>query len=83
MLLAVSSLVAGILFVGRQSLLDLSGVLISPGRMLALTAVSWLACLLPVLAYTSLAVLFSVATRSGILGVLGPFSSRCSRNCWI
>ena len=71
-LLAVSSLVAGILFVGGQSLLDLSGVLISPGRMLALTAVSWLACLLPVLAYTSLAVLFSVATRSGILGVLGP-----------
>ena len=39
--------------------------------MLALTLVSWLYCLLPVLAYTSLAILFSVATRNGILGVLG------------
>ena len=28
--------------------------------------------MLPVLAYTSLAILFSVATRNGILGVLGP-----------
>jgi hypothetical protein len=34
--------------------------------------VSWLTCLLPLLAYTSLAILFSVATRNGILGVLGP-----------
>ena len=40
--------------------------------MLALTLVSWLYCVLPVLAYTSLAILFSVATRNGILGVLGP-----------
>jgi hypothetical protein len=40
--------------------------------MLALTVVSWLICLLPVLAYTSLAILVSVATRNGILGVLGP-----------
>jgi hypothetical protein len=40
--------------------------------MLALTAVSWLVCILPLLAYTSLAILFSVATRNGILGVLGP-----------
>ena len=32
----------------------------------------WLYCVLPLLAYTSLAILFSVATRNGILGVLGP-----------
>ena len=40
--------------------------------MLALTASAGSICLLPMLAYTSLAILFSVATRNGILGVLGP-----------
>ena len=40
--------------------------------MLALTVVAWLTCVLPLLAYTSLAILFSVATRNGILGVLCP-----------
>jgi ABC-2 type transport system permease protein len=72
LLVAVSSVVAGALLVGADSLVNLSGTLTSPGRMLALTAVSWLYCLLPLLAYTSLAILFSVATRNGILGVLGP-----------
>lgn len=70
--LTVSSLIAGVALVGPHALVNLSGVLTSPGRLLALTLVSWLTCLLPVLAYTSLAVLFSVATRNGILGVLGP-----------
>jgi ABC-2 type transport system permease protein len=71
-LTAVSSLVAGLALVGDQSLVDLSGALLSPGRGLALVLVSWLLCALPVLAYTSLAVLFSVATRNGIMGVIGP-----------
>ena len=72
LLLAASSLIAGIVLVGAQALVNLSGVLASPGRIFALTIVSWLYCVLPVLAYTSVAVLFSVATRNGILGVLGP-----------
>lgn len=72
LLLATASLIAGIALVGAQSLVNLSGVLTSPGRMLALTIVSWLYCILPLLAYTSVAVLFSVATRNGILGVLAP-----------
>jgi ABC-2 type transport system permease protein len=71
-LLAASSLLAGALLVGAHALVGLSGTLIAPGRLLALTLVSWLYCVLPLLAYTSLAVLFSVATRNGILGVLGP-----------
>jgi ABC-2 type transport system permease protein len=71
-ILAAMSLIAGIALVGPHALVNLSGVLTSPGRMFALSLVSWLTCLLPVLAYTSLAVLFSVATRNGILGVLGP-----------
>lgn len=72
LLLAASSLIAGLLLVGGQSLVNLSGVLTSPGRVLALTVVSWIYSLLPVLAYASVAILFSVATRNGILGVLGP-----------
>jgi ABC-2 type transport system permease protein len=72
LLVALSSLVAGALLVGAHALVNLSGSLTSAGRMLALTAVSWVYCLLPLLAYTSLAILFSVATRNGILGVLGP-----------
>lgn len=71
-LLAASSLIAGFAFVGAQPLVNLSGVLTSAGRMFALTLVSWLYCVLPVLAYTSVGILFSVATRNGILGVLGP-----------
>jgi ABC-2 type transport system permease protein len=72
LLLAASSLIAGVTLVGAHALVNLSGILTSPGRMLALIVVSWLYCLLPVLAYTSVAILFSVATRNGILGVLGP-----------
>jgi ABC-2 type transport system permease protein len=71
-ILAASALIAGLVLVGPHALVNLSGVLTSPGRVFALTAVSWLLCVLPMLAYTSLAVLFSVTTRNGILGVLGP-----------
>jgi ABC-2 type transport system permease protein len=72
LLLAVSSLVAGFVFVGAEPLVNLSGALTGAGRIFVVTVVSWLYCMLPVLAYTSLAILFSVATRNGILGVLGP-----------
>ncbi len=72
LLVGVCSLIAGLALVGAQSLVNLSGVVTSPGRILALVVVSWVYCLLPLLAYTSLAILFSIATRNGILGVLGP-----------
>ena len=39
---------------------------------LGLLALSWLLALPPLLAFVSLAVLLSIATRSGIVGVLGP-----------
>ncbi len=71
-LLAVSSLVAGAAFVGLHPVVNLSGQLTSSGRLLGLTLVSWLYCLLPVFAYMSVAILVSVTTRNGILGVLAP-----------
>ncbi|MBV9819984.1 MAG: ABC transporter permease subunit [Solirubrobacterales bacterium] len=71
-LVAVASVLAGVLLVGGQSLVGLGGALISPGHALALVLLSFLICLPAVLAYTSLAVLLSVATRNGIIGVIGP-----------
>jgi len=72
LLLALSSIVAGIAFMGANPMVDLSGVTTPAGELLALTVLSWLLCLLPTLAFTSIAILFSVATRNGIIGVLGP-----------
>ena len=71
-LLAVASLAAGVLLVGAHPLVSLSGTVFSAGHCLALVSAAWLLCALPMLAFTSLAVLFSVATRNGIVGVLGP-----------
>ncbi|MBS1885909.1 MAG: ABC transporter permease [Actinobacteria bacterium] len=72
LLLALASLLAGVLLIGANSMVDLSGVTTSSGQMLLLTVLSWLLCLLPTLAYTSIAILFSIASRNGIVGVLGP-----------
>ncbi len=69
---AVASLLAGVIFIGGHSLVSLSGTLFSPGKALGLVLVSWLLCLFPALAFGSLGVLFSVATRNGIMGVIGP-----------
>ena len=71
-LTAVSSVAAGLVLVGGHSLVGLGGQLLSPGRCLVLVTASWLLTVLPALAFTSLAILFSVATRSGIAGVIGP-----------
>jgi ABC-2 type transport system permease protein len=72
LLLAVASVLAGVIFVGAHSLVNLSGVTGSAGETFLLTLISWLICLLPALAYTAIAVLFSIASRNGIVGVLGP-----------
>jgi ABC-2 type transport system permease protein len=69
---ALASLAAGLLFTGDQPLVGLSGAVIPSGECLLLVLASWLLSVLPMLAFTSLAVLLSVATRSGIMGVLGP-----------
>jgi ABC-2 type transport system permease protein len=69
---AAASLVAGIVLVGADPLVNLSGQQISAGHAFLLTAISWLLCLLPALSYMGLGVLFSVASRNGIVGVVGP-----------
>jgi ABC-2 type transport system permease protein len=71
-IVAVSSLLAGLLLGGSGTTVGLSGNVISAGDALGLLALSWLLSLPPLLAFVSLGVLLSVASRSGIVGVLGP-----------
>ena len=68
----VSSVVAGVLVTGDQPLVGFGGTLVSPATSLALVLTGFLLCVPPLLAFVGIAVLFSVATRSGIMGVLGP-----------
>jgi ABC-2 type transport system permease protein len=67
--LGASSTAAGALVIGRQPLLGLSGTEIPPSRALELVALAWATTLPPMFGFTALAVLVSVATRSGIAGV--------------
>lgn len=69
---ALSSLLAGLLFTGDQPMVGLSGTLLPSADCLWIVLASWAACLLGVLAFASLAVLFSIASRNGIVGVIGP-----------
>jgi len=71
-LLAVSSTIAGLVVVGRQPLIALSGEPLAPGRATALVSESFAIALLPTLAFTCLGILFSVTTRNSMAGVLGP-----------
>ncbi len=72
LLLAAMSLVAGLTLVGAHRLVDFGGRQLAPGHLLVLVVASWLICLAPLMAYSSLAILFSVLSRNGIVGVLGP-----------
>jgi ABC-2 type transport system permease protein len=71
-LLAVSCLAAGVLVVGTQPLIGLSGALLSPGHAFVLVVEAWAIALIPALAFTALGVLFSVGSRNSLIGVLGP-----------
>ena len=72
LLAMLSSLAAGVLIVGDQSLIGLGGTLLSPGHALGSTLASWLLCIPPVLAFASTGALLSIASRNGIVGVIGP-----------
>jgi ABC-type multidrug transport system ATPase subunit/ABC-type transport system involved in multi-copper enzyme maturation permease subunit len=67
--LATSSIASGVLVVGRQPLLGLSGTLIESGRALTLCLYAWGAVLPPMLAFTCLSVMLSASTRSSPAGI--------------
>lgn len=70
--LAVSSVGAGVLAIGAQPLIDLSGSIQTSAQALRLVLLAWTSVLPPVFAFTALAVLLSVATRSSVAGVGAP-----------
>jgi ABC-2 type transport system permease protein len=63
---------AAIAHAGGTPLVSLSGTELSPGRAALLVAVSWLTALPPLLAFTALACLLSIVSRSSVVGVGGP-----------
>ncbi len=67
--LGASSLLAGVLVVGRQPLVDLSGVLLPPTQAAGRIGFAWASVLPPAFGFTALAVLLSVATRSSAAGI--------------
>ncbi len=69
---AVSSLVSGLALAGAEPLTGLSGSDIDPSRATVLVLVSWATVLPPLLAFTCLACLFSIASRNRVAGVGGP-----------
>ena len=67
--LAVSSVAAGLLVIGDQPLVDLSGVLLTWRQALARVALAWASVLPATAGFTALAVLVSVGTRSSAAGI--------------
>jgi ABC-2 type transport system permease protein len=66
------SLIAGIGIAGASPLVGLSGQLIPAGQAWGLVAASWAFSLLPATCFVALGLLLSIASRSSIVGVLGP-----------
>lgn len=71
-IIGVVSIGAGLAVIGSEPLVGLSGQLIQPGHALALLAAGWALGLLPATAFSALGILFSVASRNSVIGVLGP-----------
>ena len=67
--LGASSIAAGVVVIGTQPLIDLSGLLLQPADAFPRVVAAWASVLLPMLGFTALAVLVSIATRSSAAGV--------------
>lgn len=70
--LAASTIVSGVLVVGHQPLVGLTGQLIPSGEALRLVAAAWATALAPMLGFTCLAILLSVTTRNPAFGIAAP-----------
>jgi ABC-2 type transport system permease protein len=71
-LLAASTIVSSLLIVGHGPLTGLSGQTIAPSHALALVSASWAAMALPMIGFTCLALLFSIWSRNGAVGIAAP-----------
>jgi ABC-2 type transport system permease protein len=70
--LATTTVIAGLLVIGTQPLTGLSGQAIPSGTALHLVIESWATALPPLIGFTALAILLSVVTRNPAAGVAAP-----------
>ena len=73
--LAVSSLASGLLIIGAQPIVNLSGVLLAPGEATRYVVAAWASVLPPTFGFTALAILASVVTRSSVAGIALPVAA--------
>ncbi len=71
-LAATSSIVGGLLFTDDGGLVGLGGQSLSSGEALLLVVAAWALSALPLFGFVCLGLLCSAASRSGIVGALGP-----------
>ncbi|HEY2672317.1 MAG TPA: ABC transporter permease [Rugosimonospora sp.] len=71
-LLALSSTAAGLLLVGRQPLVDLSGTLMPVSHTIPLVLAAWASSIPPVLGFAAMSILISIATRNSPTGIGVP-----------
>ena len=69
---AASTIVAGLLIIGRRPLTGLSGQTIASGHALLLVVLAWATAIPPVVGFTALALLLSVRTRNPAFGIAAP-----------
>jgi ABC-2 type transport system permease protein len=67
--LAMSSIAAGVIMIGSRPLIDLSGSQLLGPQAAVRVVLAWASVMPPALAFTALAVLLSVATRSSAAGI--------------
>src|SRR3954466_9908983 len=70
--LAASTILAGVLILAHRPLIGLSGQLIPSGTAARLVIAAWATALPPLLGFTCLAILLSVLTRSPAAGIAAP-----------
>ena len=68
-LLALSSLAAGVIMIGAAPIVGLTGVLLPPADAMSRIGLAWLSVLPPTLALTAVAMAVSFLTRSSVAGV--------------
>lgn len=71
-LLAASTITSSLLVVGHGPLTGLSGQTIAANHALVLVSASWAVMALPMVGFTCLALLFSVWSRNGAVGIAAP-----------
>ena len=71
-LMAASSIAAGLVVIGSQPLVSVSGTIFSTGHALPLIIASWAVCLAPFLGFACVSLLISVLSRSSVIGVTLP-----------